>query len=1496
MADVIPVPSCCDKNSSACLPATSGEPTWIPHADQQAFAYDSDTCTLWVYQCGDCENDETGEWVNTRCAMTTLPLCDINNQLDVAYICLNGTFENTASIARVNVLNGQYEILVNIPGNEKINALAFNYRKNILYFYGTLSFSVYSYDLTTGELIQNVVGLGLPPKEYEAGAYDIVLDRYILASIIPSGAIAPVYAVETVNFTGEVIGDIDLTSYPISASDFDIEVDPCGNFYLFSDNEVLRFEKYTASTELLVSDIPNTSGGPFVGYGKQGDNFTGIYTNNTFFKYGSIDGELNISPELSVGVGNDFLSGNFLVNDFATSPAITNVPFLGTYSSDIECVITQAICHHRPDGSKYVPAGIVFRGECGSPCDLEIAPPSIAIDRINGIACVRPSQSLPVGSAQLGNVILTSTDVSPIEQEFSIVISDISGGEGGPYNVDFSNVSVSTSIQQITPSVINRTGTPEITIANNVAMPITTGIATMIIKAKQDGNYYYEGDGTGEITINFGSYVIITDVNGNTRNLYLPSGNEGVTTCGDFTQSSGPYIDGWDITGFVFGDLAASVCVQPSNEIPSGGVNPETQLGDVSLGSLSIDPAEQTMVLGISGMSGGDGGPYTADFSNVSVTTFIRQTTPSLIDRTAAPVIAIGAESMTIQVQSNGSYDPEEDGEAGISIDAGSYIVVSDAFGNQRNFYIPTGGEGVLTCGNYPVDQGAYADNWLISGFVFSTLSAKVCIAPSIEIPQSQGAIVSPAPPNPPVVQQLPNVTLTQSSIGEAEQTMTIVVNEISGGDGGPYTVDFSNISFITAFFQTSPSLIDRTGVANVIIGSATMQIRCRSNGLYDTTEDGLAGLTISDGSYIVVTDVSGNAKNFYTPTGNEGSLICGDFNTTQGEYVDNWVISGFTGTASLLTGRLCIAPSNMNLGSSDPASGGNNQLNDIILSAADIAPAEQSLFVVLDGVVGGDGGPYAIDWSNINDNTFFNEGVSDKSAPSTLSEFYSSGSAAVFPGGTSYAHVEVKNNSDGSYDTEIDGEAGIIINGTGYVTVSDSSGNSVNLYTPIGANGNPDCGSHLSPRDGFSYTDTWDITGFDAGGGVQPIEALVCMSPSIGFPGHPVDGGAGTEYSACDLNTSTLEQCENEVSVIVENITGGDGGPYVVDFAGVTWGNSIIEIDPTVDRADPPVITTDPGAGAVVTAVGVTYQTYHPNINPAYDLTKDGFVTVTTLAGSFVTVTDAALNTVTLYLPSGQEGTSVACQVNTSPQSDYFESWGLLGTALPPPEEMPLSASLFIAPSIGDPGWPGNAAITGGNQLSTIVTCQASGLSDAMQPLSVSIQNVQGGDGGPYTVDFSGLIFSYELDETCPGTASSNGVITPIYHNYAGASSNPIRTGVASGQRQLVGDIIPFAQGTIPDVMIDNVSWLVTMKVSGSVIINDSSLNSIELFVPLATQGGVGGTTFIVDQGVYEDSYIVDCSTCDGAGQPPGGGGGPLPEFPVIPPGGGGGGGGGIN
>ena len=225
----------------------------------------------------------------------------------------------------------------------------------------------------------------------------------------------------------------------------------------------------------------------------------------------------------------------------------------------------------------------------------------------------------------------------------------------------------------------------------------------------------------------------------------------------------------------------------------------------------------------------------------------------------------------------------------------------------------------------------------------------------------------------------------------------------------------------------------------------------------------------------LTITSTSADALTIYSNTG--GSLC-----------VETTTSGGCTGTPTdnggcAITATLTYAPSVDNPGVMDPDLGTFTELL-IVVNPVDVTSISKRLSVVLHDIDGGDGGPYSVDFSNVNYHiSSFHCGFIGFVNGVDLRWYVSSFGAAqaanqsntgTFPGTATVTGVL---NSDYAWCgatavwSAIPTHSAIVRHTfSGNVTVSDGSGNSLVIDLPAGNEG-------VTTGSAGVYTDTWPIT-----------------------------------------------------------------------------------------------------------------------------------------------------------------------------------------------------------------------------------------------------------------------------------------------------------------------------------------------------------------------------------------------------------------------------------
>lgn len=176
------------------------------------------------------------------------------------------------------------------------------------------------------------------------------------------------------------------------------------------------------------------------------------------------------------------------------------------------------------------------------------------------------------------------------------------------------------------------------------------------------------------------------------------------------------------------------------------------------------------------------------------------------------------------------------------------------------------------------------------------------------------------------------------------------------------------------------------------------------------------------------------------------------------------------------ITARLSIAPTQGNPGAPDPNAGTFAELLNVS-DPPDAAAYEKSLYVVVHDIEGGDGGPYTVDFSNVN---FDASGVAFTGSDPQVAMIQSdvdSGSYEYTQGMLDVITAYPGNGSPNQWTFTLKVLAG------SYVEITDGSSNTYRLYTPEGFGGNVQAGSLETPQG--QYQDSFNVR-FNSG---QPLE-----------------------------------------------------------------------------------------------------------------------------------------------------------------------------------------------------------------------------------------------------------------------------------------------------------------------------------------------------------------------------------------------------------------------
>ena len=198
-----------------------------------------------------------------------------------------------------------------------------------------------------------------------------------------------------------------------------------------------------------------------------------------------------------------------------------------------------------------------------------------------------------------------------------------------------------------------------------------------------------------------------------------------------------------------------------------------------------------------------------------------------------------------------------------------------------------------------------------------------------------------------------------------------------------------------------------------------------------------------------------------------------------------------------------------------------------------------------------------------------------------------------------------------------------------------------------------------------------------DNGGCTPPLAATVTYAPSVANPGLP-DPTIGSFTELLHVNPpASVTGLEKQVYISVHDISGGDGGPYSVDFSGITYSVSAMgcfsQLATGADIGwgrDGSILTTNAGQ-PISGSFPVTAVVTGVNGSGASHAFCFATVQLASVPGNFtpfthrytgtntVTITDGSSNSLVLTLPGGSEG-------NTSGTGTYTDTWPYNETICP--------------------------------------------------------------------------------------------------------------------------------------------------------------------------------------------------------------------------------------
>lgn len=632
--------------------------------------------------------------------------------------------------------------------------------------------------------------------------------------------------------------------------------------------------------------------------------------------------------------------------------------------------------------------------------------------------------------------------------------------------------------------------------------------------------------------------------------------------------------------------------------------------------------------------------------------------------------------------------------------------------------------------------------------------------------------------------------------------------------------------------------------------------------------EDAYLTIIIPASTSIVLQDSNGLQRTYYLPRNGSGGgstdadLICGFYNTPRSEDItrqflvigQNTQNCGDIGTTQSL--EVCVEPS---AGTSDAGfSSPGTSLPDVTLTAYSYEQTRFTVYVPVGNQTYDTAGPHEIDFSNVTVTASWTSTLPDSGTCTQINRFVwglGTGLNSSNFSGNVITLTNLASLNTGWLEVTFELPAGapldedytVTVLVDGYVTLR-ALGNSIttNHYVPTGNAGTIVCGNY-STNPGSAYTDQFVITGVAASVGLDA--ANLCVSP-------------GT-HDDIDLSAENISTTERSLAVTVSGINGGTP-PYSVDFSNLTFTGTCLE--GATNRLTGITETANTVSGVALGGSASITATLDVD-TAAYDITQNGSASIGIASGSYVTITDAALNTLTLYIPTSSDdpGAEVCGIVTVDPVDAYLDTWDIIGTGAGGGPTDPLGVGagggLFIGPSVGYPyeyfpDWQTTDIFYPINEY-PIWRCPSANHDPLYRvPVVVAIRNITGGVP-PYTVDFSGLTFTFtaDWDEEFPSCQSGTETptVTVTYTGGTGSASSPVRTNVGLGH----GDLVATPdQGTLVD-MINHIRTLFFQwSVTGSVVVTDSAANTITFNIPTASDGVIGSVAPGGPSGTYVDNY----------------------------------------
>jgi hypothetical protein len=963
---------------------------------------------------------------------------------------------------------------------------------------------------------------------------------------------------------------------------------------------VEQLERVLAGLELKISPQPNNI------IVRLPD---GLYAERTFVEGGSgieVTGfgsaldpyVVALKNRIETILGADTATVDMVVTE--TDPLLG--PVTVTISANVKLSSRQGNMVFPDDDGIFVSRTFVSRGfgtevtGTGTPGDpYVVSAPCCAQDGdIIGFLCIAPSIADPgtpggFDSAPIRrpDVVLPATNTSLADLGGTIYLSlrDIrqNGGSGGPWLVDFSNVSATALLYE---GLEPRATTVNV-VGNQVQLIGADQVATMAYTMVALA-YDLTKSGWASIRINAGSYVTVTQLNGpSSRKFYVPAGSEGFVGCGDFLYPQGGYSDSWNI--LTNADATFPRCLiayAPSTDVPGdiilGGGN--TELLDFDLNSQLLTSARVAARLW--NFTEDDSitlnPPYAVNFDNVVASGFFQQITGGVVDRTRQVVDIFGPTSglpggplsMTFAalevVPDAVNYDESASGYGGIFFAPGSFALIQNGAGVVTPIYLPSGADGVAPVGTYLAPQGAYEDTFYITP---SGTPPPSTLPVTFELFMVPSALDPSTPVTwPDIGPGTINTTPDEVTFGYLE----VAPRNIAGGRP-PYTIDFSNVqvsgyirdvatgidvgSAIATFFGgSSPSSSPiRDGVQsgqNVVLRVDPVFSQAYA---FVPTKD--YGIVMRVQGYVIIRDsgigIEQRTAFHFIPQGkSEGNLVNSDLTLVADPspgnfYVESYSYRGFVASETPISATICVSPS-----VSAPLNGSTGNLNITLTAGESQFPArgEVSLRVVASNVFSDISTQFTAQLKNDDNGEPFFVTLQNETAPGVLTNravalvredspvvggAFSGGNPGIFFG----AKLDALTGANAYNVTQV-GVAAIGIRAGSYIEFNDGL-RTEKLYIPGGNEFTTSCNG--APGQ---YADQFAITPF-AAPPIPPVTAKLGITPSVGIP------QGGNTQLVSPVNGPTIPagsgaQALKAIGVQISDIAGGVG-PYTVDFSNVS-------------------------------------------------------------------------------------------------------------------------------------------------------------------------------------------------------------------------------------------------------------------------------------------------------------------------------------------------------